>query len=136
MNKIKLRATVLKGNVNNLKNLAKTYGMTLESFIFMLGSIDWYCLSRDVYMQRKMEGKDIPEHLEFIDRPRVIQISDTNTERLNVYVTPDTDMGLKIKQKQYGFNKLGALFDKICCEEIQFINPDLINEIKSNGGKK
>jgi hypothetical protein len=108
MAKVKLRETILKGNTEKMVILAETYGLNLIDFLYMLANVDWYCLSRDVVMQKKIEGRKIPKELEFLDKPKIIQIDKGNTERLEVYIEPETDL-----------------------------NPDLLNGIKLiKGGKK
>lgn len=137
MTKLKFRPTVLEGNIERLKELAEEYGFSVEDFLFMLSSIDWYCLSRDVVMQKKIEGKEIPKELEYLEKPGICRIDKENSERLEMYLDPAVELGLKVKQRQYGFRTMGQLIDKICSEPLQLMNPDLINGIKlKNGGKK
>lgn len=136
MSKIRIRETILKGNNEKLEQIAKQYGLKVEDFFYMLATVDWYCLSRDVIMQKKIEGKKIPTELENDEIPKIIQIKEYNTEPLSVYVEQQVELGLLIKSKQYGLRNIGVLIDKICSETIQFMNPDLINGIKKKGGKK
>lgn len=136
MSKIQLRETILKGNKERMIELAGMYGLSLPDFLYMLANVDWYCINRDIIVQRKLEGKKIPKELEYLDIPRIIQLEKYNTERLTEYIEPETYNKLKIKARLYGIKTVGLLFDKICCETLQIMNPDLINGIKLKQGGK
>jgi len=136
MAKNRLRTTILKGNNERLIELAGTYGLTVENFLIMLAETQWHCLNKDVVKQLKIMGRAIPADLEFIDNPKVIPITDINTEPLmSIYLNRDIIDKLDIKVKEYGLRNIGLLIDKICCEPLQFHTPDLFNGIKYNGGK-
>ena len=134
MSKIQLRETVLKGNTKKMKELGKNYGLSLQNFIYMLANVDWYCINRDVIMQKKLQGEKIPKELEYLNIPRIIQLEKYNTERLIEYIEAEIEYKLKIKARLYGLKTIGLLFDKICCETLQICNPDLLNGIKFNKG--
>ena len=136
MKKIKFKPTILKGNEKILIEKAGTYGLNLQDFLYMLAEVDWYCLNRDVIVHKKVLGEKIPKELEVSIKPKKIQIENENTERLDVYVEPETEYKLKLKTKMYGLRSIGVLIDKICSEPLEFLNPDLLNSIKHNGGKK
>lgn len=139
MAKIKLRTTILKGNNQKLLDLAATYGLSLEDFFFMLAEVKWYSLTSDWIMERRIQGKRIPEDLEFLDQPFLIpQEEGKNTEPLKpIYVEPEVERKLLIKVHLYGLRSLGMLLDRVCHWPLQICNPDLINGIKSiKGGKK
>ena len=137
MAKVKLRTQILQGNNKKMSALASQQGLSLQDLFYMLAEIDWYCITPDVIFQWRIEGKSIPEELEFSNKPNLIEQTDINTEPLqSVYVEPEIEKKLMIKVHLYGLRSLGMLIDRICHSPLKFNNPDLINGTKKKGKKK
>ena len=138
MAKVKLRTTVLKGTNEKLKEKAAKYGLSLEGFFHMLANVDWYSLTKDWVMEKRIRRQPIPEELEFLDQPDLTpQELGKNTEPLkSVSVESEVERKLLILTHQYALRSLGELLDKVGHWPLQVCNPDLINGFKKGGKKK
>lgn len=153
MNKThRIQPRVLIENIEKLDEMANNKGLSRQEFMGKIAGERFVFPDEDTQLLFKIAGLKSPFKKENIKTMKSIEVTNWNTKRYSVEVTPEIERGLLMKAHSKactGRNAIADLLNKVCINGVMFISQELIDyfmlkngdntvniKIKQEGGKK
>ena len=135
----RIQPRVLIQNVEKLDKMAEDKGLSRQELMEKIVNERFVFPDEDTALLFKIAGVESPFKIEDIKTMKAIEVTDWNTKRYSVEVTPEIERGLLLRAHSKactGRYAIADLLNKICINGAMFISQDLIDYFNVRKGGK